>query len=201
MTALRERTRAALRGFDHHTATGDGTTPAAVAITVVTVHAEPAVLLTRRAATLRAHSGQFALPGGQVDPAETVPQAARRELAEELGLTLPPGAVLGFLDDYLTRSGYRMSPVVLWAGELTDPLRPRESEVAEVYSVPWSDLDAEPEFVVIPESDRPVIRMPLLDGHRVHAPTAAVLYQFREVVLRGRHTRVAHLEQPVFAWR
>jgi hypothetical protein len=113
---------------------------------------------------------------------------------------LPPDAVLGALDDYATRSGYVITPVVLWAGEHGEPLHPNEDEVAEVFDIPFTDLDVEPVFVAIPESDRPVIRLPLRGGW-LHAPTAAVLHQFREVVLRGRRTRVAHLEQPVFAWR
>ena len=52
----------------------------------------------------------------------------------------------------------------------------------------------------IPESDRPVLSIPLLGAH-IHAPTAAILYQLRQVALRGGATRVAHYEQPTFAWR
>jgi hypothetical protein len=89
--------------------------------------------------------------------------------------------------------------VVLWAG--TEPvLRPNPVEVSEVHRVPLDVIDVEPRFVTIAESDAPVIQLPIL-GRSVHAPTAAVLHQFREVVLRGRATRVAHFEQPVFAWR
>lgn len=195
--------RAALRAFPSRAAGGDpDTRPAAVAVTVVE---GPAVLLTRRTPSLRSHAGQFALPGGKADPGETSEVAARRELAEELGVVLPPEAVLGRLDDYPTRSGYVITPVVLWAGEHRGPLRPQRSEVAEVFRIPFRDLDIEPQFVRIPESDRPVIRLPLASigagSGFLHAPTAAVLHQFREVVLRGRHTRVAHFEQPVFAWR
>jgi hypothetical protein len=112
---------------------------------------------------------------------------------------LPPEAELGLLDDYPTRSGYVITPVVLWAG--TDPpLRPDPAEVAEVHRVPFEAIDVPPRFLAIPESDAPVIQVPLF-GRFVHAPTAALLYQFREVVLHRRSTRVAHLEQPVFAWR
>lgn len=179
---------------------------AAVAITLVTGPAggDPVLdglefLLTRRAPTLRRHSGQWALPGGRLDPGETVAQAGRRELAEELGLSLGEDALLGALDDYPTRSGFLVSPVVLWGGTV-DELTPNPDEVGEVHRVPLRTLDVEPRFLTIPESQYPVIQLPLF-GRFVHAPTGAVLHQFREVVLRGRPTRVAHLEQPVFAWR
>jgi hypothetical protein len=76
------------------------------------------------------------------------------------------------------------------------------AEVARLYRVHLSELakPGSPEFVSIPESDRPVVRYPILDT-KVYAPTAAVIYQFMEVAVRGRDTRVAHLEQPVWAWR
>lgn len=188
------------RGTRRGSRRGRGTQPAAVAITIITGTGAPAVLITRRADSLRAHPGQYALPGGRLDPGESAADAALRELAEELDLRLPPESVLGLLDDYVTRSGYVITPVVVWAGDYDQPLRPQEAEVAEVFAVPFTDLDVEPVFVAIPESDRPVIRLPLRGGW-LHAPTAAVLHQFREVVLHRRRTRVAHLEQPVFAWR
>ncbi len=170
---------------------------AAVAITLVDDGG--AFLLTRRAASMRHHAGQWALPGGRLDPGEDAGTAARRELDEELGLRLGVDAELGVLDDYATRSGYVITPVVLWAGAGTG-LVPNPDEVGEVHRVPLGDIDVEPRFLTIPESDAPVIQLPLFDRF-VHAPTGAVLHQFREVVLHGRATRVAHLEQPVFAWR
>jgi 8-oxo-dGTP pyrophosphatase MutT (NUDIX family) len=195
--SLRDRVAAALRRFERRPQHRPDLKAAAVAITLI--EDGPAFLLTRRARSLRGHAGQWALPGGRADPGETPGEAARRELAEELGLTLDPESELGMLDDYATRSGYVITPVVLWAG--AEPqLRPNPDEVGALYRVPLDELDVEPRFVTIPESDAPVIQLPLL-GSLVHAPTGAVLHQFREVVLRGRDTRVAHLEQPVFAWR
>ena len=195
-SALRERVTAALHTFERQGADRPDLKPAAVAIVLVD---GPSILLTRRATTLRGHPGQWALPGGRADPGEASGEAARRELAEELGLTLKADAELGLLDDYATRSGYVITPVVLWAGGDLQ-LRPNPAEVGALYRVSLEQLDVEPRYVSIPESEAPVIQLPLL-GSLVHAPTGAVLHQFREVVLRGRATRVAHLEQPVFAWR
>jgi len=175
---------------------------AAVAITLLEAEdasGEVAFLLTERASGLRAHGGQWALPGGRCDQGETPLGAALRELEEEVGLSLGAGDMLGALDDYPTRSGYLITPVVLWAGH-HPPLRPNPAEVASVHRIAISDIaqaDAV-DFVAIPQSDRPVVRV-RMNGHLVHAPTAAVIYQFREV-LAGRATRVADLEQPLFAW-
>ncbi|MEV0705134.1 CoA pyrophosphatase [Saccharopolyspora sp. NPDC050389] len=176
-----------------------GRRAAAVTITLASDGGELGVWLTRRATTLRAHAGQFALPGGRLDPGEGAQQAALRELREELGVAARAQDVLGRLDDYATRSGYVITPIVVWIGAAPE-LSPNPDEVARVDLVTLSELDVAPRFVAIAESDRPVIQLPLLDT-LVHAPTAAVLHQFSEVVLHGRDTRVADLEQPVFAWR
>ena len=200
--ALRDRVAAHLENFERRPYPPDGLRPAAVALALVTDELNRACfLLTRRTAGLRAHGGQWALPGGRLDAGETSREAALRELDEELGLHLPPESVLGELDDYPTRSGYRITPVVTWASG--DPeLTPNPEEVAVVYRVPLSELDRPdvPRLRQIPESERPVISVPLLGTH-IHAPTAAILYQLREVALWGREVRVAELEQPVFAWK
>jgi len=199
--AFRERARAHLAAFDRQALAADGRRPAAVAIVLVADEAGRACfLLTRRAAGLRTHARQWALPGGRIDQGESVEGAALRELEEELGLAREAASVLGLLDDYPTRSGFVITPVVVWGGGDAE-LRPNPDEVAAVYRVPLADLDRPdvPRLLTIPESDRPVIQVPLLST-LVHAPTAAVVYQLREVVVHGRPTRVAHFEQPVWAW-
>ena len=157
-------------------------------------------LLTRRAAGLRSHGGQWALPGGRCDAGETPSQAALRELHEELGLELAESEVLGLLDDYPTRSGYLITPVVVWAAPGAS-IVPNPVEVASVHRIALDAIERDDafSFTSIPESPRRVIRFHLHDGH-IHAPTAALIYQFSEI-LAGRQTRVAELEQPVFAWR
>ncbi len=159
-----------------------------------------AVLLTLRAAGLRAHSSQWALPGGRCDEGETQVAAALRELHEELGLELRQANVLGLLDDYPTRSGYLITPVVVWA-DASAAISPNPEEVASVHRIALGDIERADafDFTTIPESTRRVIRFRHA-GQFIHAPTAALIYQFREV-LAGRDTRVAELEQPVFAWK
>lgn len=161
----------------------------------------PALLLTRRAAGLRSHAGQWALPGGRIDEGESPEQAALRELAEEIGLVLDPSAVIGRLDDYATRSGYLITPLVVWAGAARQVV-PNAAEVAAIHRIPAEELlraDA-PLLNLVRGAPHPVLRMPVAQGW-IAAPTAIFLYQFRELCLLGRPTRAAHFDQPVFAWR
>ncbi len=200
-TALgREQLAANLGRFRRVAAERPELKQASVAVCITAGEAGDSLLITRRAPTLRAHAGQWALPGGRQDAAETIEDAALRELAEETGLELGPEAVLGFLDDYVTRSGYVITPVVVWGGVPAHELVGSASEVARVYQIPLADLDVEPEFLTIPEAAAPVIRLPLFDRY-VHAPTAAIIYQFCQVALHGRQQRVAHFEAPVFLWK
>jgi 8-oxo-dGTP pyrophosphatase MutT (NUDIX family) len=157
-------------------------------------------VLCRRSAGLNRHASQWALPGGRLDPGEPPVDAALRETAEEVGIHLDRDAVLGVLDDYATRSGYVITPVVVWAGAVE--VVPDPGEVLAAYRIGLHELlrPDSPRFVTIPESDRPVVQVPL-GGDLIHAPTGAVLVQFRWVALDGRaDARVADFEQPVFAW-
>jgi 8-oxo-dGTP pyrophosphatase MutT (NUDIX family) len=174
-----------LPGFPQHTAWSE----------------QAALILTRRALHLRKHAGQWALPGGRIDTGETAEQAALREMAEEVGLELGEDAVLGRLDDFVTRSGFVITPVVIWAGAAKHIL-PNPAEVASIHRIPVTEFlraDA-PMLANEGHSDQMVLRMPV-GSHWIAAPTAAVLYQFREVCIEGRPTRVAHFEQPAFAWK
>lgn len=211
---LRELIAARLARFDQRSLGAPDSRRAAVALALVEegtgaslpgIDAPPgwshraAVLLTRRSERLRNHPGQWALPGGSIDGSETPEQAALRELHEEVGLRLDEGAILGRLDDFVTRSGFAITPVVVWAGEAR-ALEPNPGEVASIHRIPVSEFmraDA-PWLDPIEDSEQPVLRMPV-GLTWIAAPTAAFIYQFREVCIAGRSTRVAHFEQPMFA--
>ena len=204
MTELPGQDRAAIAAnlarFRRVTASGESLKAASVAVCVVFRRDVRCLLITRRAAGLRSHAGQWALPGGGRDAGESAQDAALRELHEETGVRAGPGDVLGTLDDYATRSGYLITPVVVWGGPVHPAMSGPASEVAQIHVIPLADLDVAPRLLRIPESDSPVIQLPLL-GRYLHAPTAAIIYQFCQVALHGRTIRVAHFEQPVFAWK
>ena len=185
VAVIDEGTGAALDGLPQHAVSSD----------------RAALLLTRRSPALRRHAGQWALPGGRIDPGETPETAALRELAEEVGLVVDPADVLGRLDDFTTRSGYVITPVVVWAGA-GERLTPNAAEVQSVHRIPVEEFlraDA-PMLEDLAGHPHPVLRMPVGTSW-IAAPTAAILYQFREVCMLGRPTRVAHYEQPLFAWQ
>ena len=194
---LRERITANMAAFERLPGAGDGLKAAAVAIAVTSDEAgRPAFFLTRRAPRLNAHSGQWALPGGRLDPGEDAITAALREMDEEIGVLVEPDHVLGVLDDYVTRSGYCMTPVVVWAGPDVEAVA-NPSEVAQIFRIPLADTleDRFVEMLPVAGSEHPIVRINVVYRH-MHAPTAAVVYQFREVCLAGRMTRAAHLLAP-----
>ena len=201
-TVLRDHARAQLSRFTRIAQPLGDLRAAAVAVVITADNDEGSVLLTRRASSLRAHSGQWALPGGRMDLGESAEDAALRELREEVNLELPKTSVLGLLDDYNTRSGYRITPVVVWADRDAQGLSPNPSEVASIHTAPFSELAKKGLAHFQPnKSEGTEILSVRLSLDQIFAPTAAVLYQFREVVLMGKDTRVSHYDQPQFAWR
>ncbi|KQT13455.1 NUDIX hydrolase [Ramlibacter sp. Leaf400] len=214
--SLRESVRESLRAFDVRRSPPSAHHAAAVVVALVeeglgavvdglsapaTWSREAALLLTRRAAHMNRHSGQWALPGGRIDEGETPEAAALRELHEEVGLRLEPAEVLGRLDDYVTHSGFVITPVVVWAGTAAE-LAPNPAEVASIHRIRVREFMREDAPLLEPSEDpgRQILRMPV-GRHWIAAPTAAVIYQFRELCIAGRATRVAHFDQPVFARR
>ena len=193
---LRSRIVANLAGFPRRTISPDGLRLAAVAVVVSPLKGAPTFLLTRRALTMRRNAGNYALPGGNVEPGEDAIDAARRETAEELGVSLPREAAIGLLDDFKTLGGHRVTPVVFWSdAELT--VTPDPVEVHVAWRIPLSELDhpKSPRRQAHPHGDDLILQM-RLRGQWVNAPTAAWLYQFREVALHGRATRLDDVGQP-----
>ncbi len=94
-----------------------------------------------------------------------------------------------------------MTPIVVWGGTNTK-LIPNPAEVSSVHRIQIEELlrPDSPILEDIPESSHPVLYMPI-GSSWIAAPTAALIYQFREVAILGNHTRVADFEQPYFAWR
>ena len=213
---LRRHIESNLQAFNHRVHAGDALRLAAVALTIVGVDssshqddissyavgaADAALILTRRSARLKHHAGQWAIPGGRLERGETPEDTALRELQEEVGLRLPKDRILGRLDDFTTRSGFIMTPIVIWGG-MTVNLKPNPEEVRSVHRIPVREFlrpDA-PILEAASQSDHPILYMPIGNAW-IASPTAALLYQFREVAILGKTTRVSHYEQPRFAWR
>ena len=213
---LREHIRKNLEAFDVHIESSKDLKRAAVALTVVNAAQGPdldgipassfaitdgALILTRRSLKLKHHAGQWALPGGQIEAKECPREAALRELTEEVGLTVSKQSILGRLDDFITRSGFIISPIVVWGGPDT-ALRANPGEVASIHRIPISEFMRQDAPILWDnlEGEHPILLMPV-GNSSIAAPTAAILYQFREVAISGRDTRVAHYEQPFFAWK
>lgn len=212
----RKHLETALENFAHTESNDPEARAAAVAVTVVDAgHGadlpgmpesaswldDAALVLTRRSLKLRNHAGQWAFPGGRIDSGETPEQTALREMREEIGLDMDASYILGRLDDFVTRSGFIITPVVIWGGAQRS-FEPNPDEVESVHRIPVQEFLREdaPMLDHDNEGDEPVLRMPV-GNDWIAAPTAAIIYQFREVCVLGRSTRVAHFDQPKFAWR
>jgi 8-oxo-dGTP pyrophosphatase MutT (NUDIX family) len=173
--------------------------PAAVALVVMhDAHGRACMPMFVRAAGLSRHPGQFALPGGKVDQGEGAEAAAIRELREELGLEVEDGAVLGLLDDFDTQSGFTITPVVIWGGATVANLDPSRHEVAQLFLLTMPDLRSAVAGATRGPSEDFCLELPWA---AIYAPTAAILYQFSEVALDGRSTRVNDFYQPPFTHR
>lgn len=210
---LRELVEVNLAGFSKSNLDPGNLRKAAVAVTIVDYRGKgglyslgnasdtsAAIILTKRAGGLKSHAGQWAFPGGSIDPGESPEQTAFRELEEEVGLNLPADRLIGCLDDFITRSGFHITPVVIWGGTVPQ-LNKNVQEVASIHRIPCNEFFRQDAPVLQggEGSGRPILFMPV--GQTcIATPTAAILYQFREVALAGRIVRVSHYEQPQFAW-
>ena len=196
MSTVRDRIAANLAAFPRRALPHEGLRLAAVAILISPRDGDLTFVLTRRALTLRRNAGNYALPGGNLEPGEDAIAGALRETAEELGVTLPRDAALGLLDDFQTLGGHVVTPVVLWS-DAPITLDPDPVEVGRAWLEPLASLDHPdaPLREPAPGGGEPILRM-FADNAWVNPPTAAWLYQFREVALRGRPARVATVGQP-----
>jgi len=143
-------------------------TPAAVLVALVEREAGLTVLLTQRQTHLKDHAGQISFPGGRLEPTDASEEAgALREAEEEIGLDPKLPSVVGRLDTYVTRTGFRVTPIVA----LVRPpfvLRLQEEEVSEAFEVPLTFIadpsnhelrsrlykGRERQFYVLPYQDR-----------------------------------------------
>jgi len=201
MHELRARIAANLAGFERIAIATEGRRRAAVAVVLSPTEDGPAFLLTRRALHMRRGAGNYALPGGNVDPGEDAIDTALRETHEELGVKLGREAALGLLDDFVTLGGHVVTPVVAWTSEpLT--LVPNPEEVHAAWLVPLADLDhpRAPRRERNPAGGPSILRM-FARGSWLNPPTAAWLWQFREVCLHGRPCRTDDIGQPSWTAR
>lgn len=203
---MTEATRAALRsrivtnlGQFQRIQSPSPLTRAAVAIVVLRdENGGPCIPLFQRAADLRRHAGQMGLPGGKLNAGEHPESGALRELYEELGLSEPAEGVIGSLDDFETGSGFTITPVVVWSEANATDLEPSRDEVAHLYLITLDELTAAVARAAGGTSESFCLRF---SWAAVYAPTAAMLYQFSEVALSGRSSRVNDFYQPPFTRR
>jgi 8-oxo-dGTP pyrophosphatase MutT (NUDIX family) len=172
---------------------------AAVAVVVLNdPDGQACIPLFLRASDLRRHAGQMGLPGGKLNPGESADDAALRELHEELGLAVSADAIIGSLDDFETRSGFTITPVVVWSDTEAADLKPSSKEVAQLYLITLDELASAVDAADAGTSASFCLKFGFGE---VYAPTAAILYQFSEVGLHGRSHRVNDFYQPPWTHR
>jgi 8-oxo-dGTP pyrophosphatase MutT (NUDIX family) len=172
---VREPIRRALASREPQRLALGVTTAAAVLVPLSERDGEVCVWLVRRPEEMRNHAGQVAFPGGKNDPADASLRAtALREAEEELGLSPSRVDVLGVLNDYLTITGFTITP---WVGWLEEPveIRPNPSEVARAFAVPLQSFLASPTGVL-------PWRGWNVDGEFVWGATAAIVRGFVAIV-------------------
>lgn len=196
IAAFAARAARNLEAFERRAIPPDGRRRAAVAIVLSPARGRITYVLTRRALTMRRNAGNYALPGGNCEAGEDAVATALRETHEELGVMLTRDHVLGMLDDFVTLGGHVVTPVAVWTGAPLK-LRPDPTEVHQAWRLPVAQLDLaeSPRFVPHPDGGAPILQMRARHGW-INAPTAAWLYQFREVALHGRSTRLDGVGQP-----
>jgi 8-oxo-dGTP pyrophosphatase MutT (NUDIX family) len=163
------------------------TRPAAVLVPVID-RPEPTVLLTLRTAELASHAGQVAFPGGKIDPADETPLAAAlRETQEEIGVGPHLIEPIGYLDLYLTFSGFRILPLLArLSPDYALTLNPRE--VSEAFEVPLGFLMDEANHQRQSREARGVIRqyfaMPF-EQRNIWGVTAGIVRNLYERIYKG----------------
>lgn len=196
--ALRQRIQDNVSNFQRRTAVERGRRAGVAIVVMADDDGEASLPLFMRTSGLSRHAAQMGLPGGRADDEESAVNAALRELEEELGIRLDSSAVLGQLDDFFTRSGFVITPIVVWSDVRATALRPSPIEIEQLFIPSLADVHG-----AVAASDAGIaetFRLNFSWGH-VYAPTGALLYQFSEVGLDGRTTRVQDFYQPPFTWR
>jgi 8-oxo-dGTP pyrophosphatase MutT (NUDIX family) len=158
---------------------------ASVLLTLVERAAGLTLLFTERAAHLKDHAGQISFPGGRIGAGETAVDAALRETHEEVGLRATDVEVLGFLDEFLTGTGFLIKPVVGYVAVGSFVATPDPTEVASVFEVPFEFI-VNPANVSVTYRERLGARFRTYElhhsGHRIWGATAAILVNFRDVI-------------------
>jgi 8-oxo-dGTP pyrophosphatase MutT (NUDIX family) len=172
--------------------------PAAVAIVLLQDDRTPRVPIFQRPSSMPMHASQMALPGGKLHAGETPDDCAIRELGEELGLHVDKEDILGRLDDFDTKSGFTITPIVVWSDADVKALRPSKSEVGWLFPIGLDELREAAAASSGDSSTRFSLKFPEVE---VFPPTAAILYQFSEAALEGRACRVGDFYQPPFTHR